>query len=710
MVKKILAIEHPELLDEWDYNKNSSICAPEEITVGSHKKVWWKCENGHSWQAEIKARVSGNGCPFCSNKKIEQGFNDFASQNPELLYEWDYEKNTIDPKSIGSGSHIKVWWKCKDCGHEWQATISSRTIGRGCPVCAYKKRAISKTNADYRDSIAALYPELLEEWDYEQNGVLSPETVYPGSSKKVWWKCKKCHQRYYSSVNNRINGSGCPLCAGKTIIPGINDLQKWCKDNNRTDILTEWDYNKNTITPDQIAPFSGRKIYFICKEGHSYSSALSNRLTYRLGCPICNKYNRSSFQEQAILYYLRYKFKDAVNSYHVDWIGKQELDIYIPSIKTAIEYDGIQWHKNKAEQEQRKDGLCKENGIRLIRVREDGLDYYGSAECVSVDPRKKGSLNTAISTVIKKLCGDGTIIDIDVDRDTAEIVAQFDTIKRENSISMVYPDLLDEWDYERNGSVKPDSVSYGSTRKYWWKCKDCGHEFLMAPNNRTNQGQGCPICSGKKASASITKRAVDNRGSFQDSNSPLLVEWDYEKNTITPSEVTRSSKKKVWWKCETCGGRWLASVQNRTLAGNKCPYCTGRSVLVGFNDLATLHPELVDEWDCEKNGGLRPEEFTCGSNKKVLWTCSKCGNEWIASINDRTNGHGCPVCSRAKLGVTNQKKVLCVETNTVFNSVTKAASWANISPGSLVGHLKGKSKSSGGYHWKYVNPAKNDNE
>lgn len=223
----------------------------------------------------------------------------------------------------------------------------------------------------------------------------------------------------------------------------------------------------------------------------------------------------------------------------------------------------------------------------------------------------------------------------------------------------------------------------------------------MTPNNRTNQKQGCPICANKKAGKSIREANVRSKGSLSDTDSPVLQEWDYEKNRILPSEVTLSSKLKVWWKCKKCGASWQASIQNRTKKnGTKCPYCTGKKVSKGYNDFQTIHPDLAEEWS-PKNKELTPDMFTCGSAKRIVWVCRACGNEWIASVNDRANGHGCPVCAQQIVANSRKKKVICVETGTVFESVNFAAEWANISPSTLVGCLKGHTKTAGGFHWKY---------
>ena len=136
---KSLIDTHPELVREsWNFEKNIDI-QPEKVMAGSGKKVWWKCKEGHEWQTQIKSRTNGRGCPFCSGRKAIKGENDLATTNPEMLEEWDYEKNEIRPEEVMSGSHKKVWWRCKK-GHSWQSFIYNRTRGFGCPYCSGHKK------------------------------------------------------------------------------------------------------------------------------------------------------------------------------------------------------------------------------------------------------------------------------------------------------------------------------------------------------------------------------------------------------------------------------------------------------------------------------------------------------------------------------------------------------------------------------------------
>ena len=122
----------PELAKEWDYERNGNLL-PSQVTSKSGKKVWWRCKNGHSWKTEIYARER-NGCPFCSGRMAEKGKNDIATIRPDLLAQWDYEKNTVKPDEILLQSNVAVWWKCAN-GHSWKTSPCNRYRGDACPKC-----------------------------------------------------------------------------------------------------------------------------------------------------------------------------------------------------------------------------------------------------------------------------------------------------------------------------------------------------------------------------------------------------------------------------------------------------------------------------------------------------------------------------------------------------------------------------------------------
>ena len=133
-----LATKYPLLAQEWNTEKNGDL-TPRDVLPGSHRIVWWRCAHGHQWRAQIKSRVNGSGCPVCTNRTVQSGDNDLATQLPDLAKEWHPTQNgALTPKDVVPGSRRKVWWICPK-GHEYQAMISSRAQGSGCPVCAGKK-------------------------------------------------------------------------------------------------------------------------------------------------------------------------------------------------------------------------------------------------------------------------------------------------------------------------------------------------------------------------------------------------------------------------------------------------------------------------------------------------------------------------------------------------------------------------------------------
>ena len=200
----------------------------------------------------------------------------------------------------------------------------------------------------------------------------------------------------------------------------------------------------------------------------------------------------------------------------------------------------------------------------------------------------------------------------------------------------VNPKLASEWNYEKNGSLKPCDVFSQSNRKVWWKCCK-GHDYQATVNNRAH-GKGCPYCSGQKVLQGYNDLAT--------LNPKLASEWNYEKNgSLKPEDFTAGSNKKVWWKCNK-GHEWQATIASRN-SGCGCPYCYGRYAVKGETDLATVNPKLASEWNYEKNGDLKPENFTASSGQKVWWKCEK-GHEWLARIDHRFNGVGCPYCSGRK--------------------------------------------------------------
>ena len=544
----------------------------------------------------------------------------YVIDNAELMAEWNWEKNNelgFDPETLTLGSHKNVWWKC-GYGHEWQATISNRTIGRGCPYCASKK--VLKGFND----LQTVNPALAKEWNYEKDNGLTPEDVTPSSNRKVWWKCNKGHE-WQASINSRNKGHGCPYCSGLYVIKGKNDLQTV----NPT-LAKEWNCEKNNdLTPRDVLTNSEKKVWWKCQKGHEWQATITNRNRGR-GCPICNSERQTSFPEYVIVYYIKKYGLDVIHSYKAKGY---ELDIYIPSRKIAIEYDGYFWHKNKTDKDLEKNQKCLQDGIKLYRIRE-GLPSLNDSSIDYIVQENQVDLSKTLEEILSKIIG--TNIDIDIKRDLIAIENLREYTEKHNSILFSNPKIANEWNYEKNGNLKPEHLSTNSNKKVWWKCGN-GHEWQANIDSRT-RGNGCPYCSGRYT--------AKGENDLQTLNPVLAKEWNYEKNDgLSPEDVTPNSGKRVWWKCSK-GHEWQAKIYHRN-NGSGCPYCSGRYAVKGENDLQTVNPTLAKEWNYEKNNGLTPADVMPNSGKKVWWKCSK-GHEWQAIIQSRNNGRGCPICRKEK--------------------------------------------------------------
>ncbi|MBQ6493175.1 MAG: zinc-ribbon domain-containing protein [Erysipelotrichaceae bacterium] len=554
------------------------------------------------------------------------------------MKEWDYEKNdtlSLDPFSLGISSHTKAWWKCNE-GHSWYSSISNRTRKghmNGCPYCAHQLLIPGETDLE------TLYPELAKQWHPTKNK-LKPSEVMPGTHKKAWWICDKGHE-WEAQIKSRVTGVSCPYCSNKKVLYGFNDLA-----TINPDLAKEWHPTKNgDLTPSDVTPSSGKKVWWKCSFGHEWEAQICNRNAGR-GCPECSDSLRTSFPEQAIFYYIKQVFPDAISSYKDIFKSSMELDIYIPTIKVGIEYDGKTYHSDSKNQirDAKKYKICKENGIILIRIREMSR-YTPITMCdhkIEIPDASDKYLNWAINKLCYHL---GKNVVPDVRRDRNEILSYLNNKKV--SLASEFPEIAAEWDYKENYPLIPENFPPHSNERVGWKCKDCGHKWKAAIGDRTGEDKnGCPVCAKKRGGAKRVRSLVKKNGSLASLYPELLEEWDFEKNSkigLDPYSITPGSGKKANWICKKCEYSWSTTINHR-IHGRGCPYCAGKAVVTGKNDLAILKPDLMKEWDYEKNNmlGLDPKKLPVRTAKKAYWICSVCGNRWKASICSRSAGSGCP--------------------------------------------------------------------
>jgi hypothetical protein len=277
-------------------------------------------------------------------------------------------------------------------------------------------------------------------------------------------------------------------------------------------------------------------------------------------------------------------------------------------------------------------------------------------------------------------------------------------LERSTTLEEAFPSLAAEWHPTKSHGLRPSEVTWGNKRKVWWQCKvDSRHEWEASISNRTRRGSGCPYCSGHKVlpedsfgarypelltewhptknknidpfeltpasgkkvywrcqhehvwRAAIYSRGsgrgcpkcanqqVDHTNCLATTHPELAAQWHEKLNLpVTPNDVVSGSNKPRWWICSK-GHVWRAAPVTRR-KGHGCPTCAGQRASPTQN-LAMLNPELASEWHPTKNEGLEPKDVLPRSSKKVWWKC-KYGHEWQAVVSSRSNGCGCPKCSR----------------------------------------------------------------
>ena len=320
-----LSSVRPDIAKEWS-EKNLPL-TPDDVSYGSHMKVWWKGECGHEWEATIHSRTGANksGCPYCSGNRVLTGFNDLATRFPEIAEEWSERNLPKTPDKVLAFSNHKAWWKGK-CGHEWFARIADRSSGHGCPYCT-----AHKILAGYND-LGSRYPELEAEWS-DKNLPLTPDMIPVNKSGMYWWKCRDCGLEYRAWISSRIKNSSCPYCSGRIVVPGINDLVT-------TDpaIAAEWDYKKNKdADPKHIHRTSKEIFWWRSQFGYSWQAKVSERTLDNISCrPSGSEYRRMLPQLLFSLYAKRKKLRILFNS---DALTGITIDIILPYLKLAVEME-----------------------------------------------------------------------------------------------------------------------------------------------------------------------------------------------------------------------------------------------------------------------------------------------------------------------------------------------------------------------------------
>jgi hypothetical protein len=447
-----------------------------------------------------------------------------------------------------------------------------------------------------------MHPELAEQaygWD--------ASTVTAMSNEKMDWVCEKGHV-WSAVVCNRSGGNGCPVCSGKKVLAGFNDLA-----STHPELAAQahnWD-------PSTVSFGNQKKLEWICeKEKHLWSAVVASR-TKGIGCPFCSGYRVLPGTNDLVT-----TNPELATQAH-GWD---------PSTVTSWTHRKREWicekgHVWSAEVGSRFiGGGCSVCAGKQVEVGYNDLattnpelaaQAHGwDSTTVTMGSNKKFEWQCALGHVWSAVVSSRSV------GNGCPVCAGQQVEVGFNDLATTNPELAAQahgWD--------STTVTAGTHRKRDWKC-DEGHVWSAAVSSRSSvNGRGCPICSGNQVLAGYNDLATTN---------PELAAQAHGWDSTT---VSFGSNAKRQWQC-VLGHVWSAVVSSRSV-GNGCPVCAGQQVEVGFNDLATTNPELATQAH-----GWNPSTVTMGSNKKFEWQCAL-GHAWMARVNHRTNGIGCPSCAES---------------------------------------------------------------
>lgn len=529
------------------------------------------------------------------------------------------------------------------------------------------------------NDFGSLYKEQSMDWDYDKN-ISKPSDFVGAGTTKVWWKCHICGYEWAATLDSRKN-HGCMLCGQKKTQEALKqrEIEKNGSFGDKfPSLIKYWDESKNiTETPTSVSSTSTKKFFWICEKGHSFDRPI-NQFTKNNKCPVCeDKKLLSGYND------LQTRYPEIAQ----DWSSKNTK---LPTEYLCGSGESVFWECH----------ICHFQWKAPIWNRTRS--------------------GTGCKNCQKELIGK---------------TIKATKLKKSGSFGEVFPELLEEWDFKKN-SFSPLEVSPKGDTLVIWKCKKCGKNWETSVGNRTRAKSGCPFCNSKGTSFPeqailyyISKYFPDAVGRYSGFKKDGITELDIWIPSLSigieyDGSYYHQNSEKDLIKTNNClkkGIRLIRIKEGIITSENKdvipCSYqgigklgnlsaiikdllielTNEKDIFVDVEDnmnevqegirkreidesLAVKYPEIAKEWHPEKNGSLKPENFSVHNGASVWWKCNKCGYEWKTSISSRTSGNGCNKCSSLVGGAKHVKTLiskngsladknpeLCKEWNTAKN-------------------------------------------
>ena len=548
----------PDLVAEWNYEKNGEL-KPELLRPGSNKKVWWKCKNGHEWQATPNSRSHGYGCRICSNKVVVKGFNDLATVRPDYAAEWSDRNLPLTPDKVLWKKHAKYWWKCTKCGNEFESWLTKRIqYNSTCPFCIGYKVAPGYNDLKTTD------PEIAKDWDYEANGALLPEHFFRSALRFVKWRCSNGHSYGMKIRERTLEGKGCIICdvTFRASFSELLILHIAKREEIRFELGTEI---SELFLPDFKLAFEAECVSLENQKAQLKKKTELKKSGIKLMIlPRVTDYEKASVKVRNI-------FKK--NGVNVSSSIKEDIEVlkkdFFGADYREKPYDGGGDFKNVPGLVRNYSKLkiipLSETNPELIpewseknfpfKPEDEHMHSYDKVwwKCSKCGAEWKGIIRnrTSIRRCGCHVCA-GKRIDIGI-----------------NDLRTTNPEICKEWS-PRNGDSTPEQFTHGSTARVWWRCEN-GHEWQCTVSNRV-RGNGCPVCARNP----VIKGVNDLRTT----NPEVLDLWSDRNGELKPEDIRATLNKQFWWKCRQCGNEYLAQprsvIDRKGIGCKRCQSNIGR--------------------------------------------------------------------------------------------------------------------------------------
>ena len=436
----------------------------------------------------------------------------------------------------------------------------------------YSFKSWCNDNGDFGKRVLADYID-----SYNINNIGSTSKI------KLKFRCSICHNEFERAPAHVTRMRGCPYCN-----PNNNCVGTISKNSNRRlinsniEIASEYMKDKNDIDIDDILVTSNKSVWWKCNKcGQEWKAIVANRVNHCSGCPVCSKGNQGSFMEYALYLIINESFKDVEYQFKVNGMS---FDIGIPNPAVVIEYQGRYYHNNvynnydvEKRDKEKREFVEAYKDIKFITVNEtyggEKISIRGNDIYFNADNNNKDESLRLIAHALEKILD----TNIPVRNNIIEYTTQNLKLKDiSDSLATKYKDIASEWNYNKNGSLKPTQIKPKSNKKVWWVCSKCGYEWQTSPAHRISDGTGCPKCLVLSGSGAGRHIVIEGINDLKSKYPFIASEWDSDKNKeigLDLDNISTKSNKSVWWKCSRCGHSYKDKVVYRTTRNHGCPFC-----------------------------------------------------------------------------------------------------------------------------------------